>query len=109
MFNSHLYVKKVGSGSSKTIGTDLTGTGSTGNSLPRGSSQGRKGGGGHGDPLFDVYQVDVHGGALEHAVDEGPLQALVLLLRSHVVKNIDAAKKIEEDARKVVFVLCTVF
>ncbi len=43
------------------------------NSLPWGSPQGRKRGGGHGDPLLDVYQIDVHCGALEHAVDEGPL------------------------------------
>jgi hypothetical protein len=66
---------------------DPTGSGSKGNSLPWSSPQGRKSGGGHGDPLLDVYQVDVHGGALEHAVDEGPLQALVLLLHNHVVKN----------------------
>ncbi len=58
-----------------------------GSGLPWGSPQGGKSGGRHGDPLLDVNKIDVHGGALEHAVDEGPLQALVLLLRSHVGKN----------------------
>ncbi len=71
-----------------------------GNSLPWSSPQGRQSGGGHGDPLLDVDQIDVHGGALEHAVDEGPLQALVLLLhkpRGQKYVTLDAAKKSEED------------
>ncbi len=58
-----------------------------GSCLPWGSPQGGKSGGGHSDPLLDVNEVDVHCSALEHAVDEGSLQALVLLLHSHVVKN----------------------
>jgi hypothetical protein len=74
--------KKVGSGSANRCRSDRIRIKVTaGSGLPWGSPQGRKSGGGHGDPLLDVYKIDVHGGALEHAVDEGPLQALVLLLQ----------------------------
>ena len=62
-------------------GAELRQAYKTTNQSPGRSPLGGQSGGRHGHPLLDVNQVGIHGGPLEHAVDEGAFQALILFLK----------------------------